>query len=75
MHWVGPPNVANYRLQMSAEIHLEYRAISIKQSHCVIRQTSAFVSCRSLIALKEPNQLIATCAAVYCKESDSCQIK
>jgi len=44
MQWVGSRNVVNYRLQMSAEI--DYHAISIKQSHCVIRQSSAVVSCR-----------------------------
>jgi len=46
MQWVGPPNVANCGLQMSAEIYSEHHAISIKQSQCVIRQLSAVVSCR-----------------------------
>ena len=45
MRWVGTPNVANYRLQTSAEIYSEYHAISIKQSNCFISQSSAVDSC------------------------------
>lgn len=69
MHWVGPPNVANCGLQMSAEIYSEYHAISIKQSQCVIRQSSAVVSCRIINRINEPTQLIGTCAAVYARKA------